>query len=567
MAGPWEAYQTQPAAAKGPWTQYQPAEDAQAASDIMPPEIPAPRKTYGWAEVPGAAVSNLPKSALELGKGVVSAIAHPLDTLETLRQGIGGGAYNLLPEDAQKFVMSISSDPARLKKSIDTANAIGGMYKDRYGSIDALKRTLAEDPLSAAADLSTILGGGGAAAKLGGASKLGGALTKAGEFTNPVSLVTKPTEAFVNAKQAKLDRQQQLNAVRDRTLAAGQQAGYVVTPGSVSPTGANVITERLANKSQLEQLSSIHNQAVTDKLARKAVGLPETAELTSDAMKQIRKDEFKKGYEPVKQIGAVATDADYAADLNNVVAKFKGASASFPGAVPDEITNLVKAFKQGTFDSGDALAATEMLRSQARGNFKKGDTGLAKAQIAISTALENQIERKLAITNQTDLLNQFRNSRQRMAISHTIEDAIREGTGTVNPKKLASDVQSSKYLSGELKTAGEFANAFPRVSQSSANIGAPTGSLMGRVGAGAIGAGAGYMVGGVPGAALGASLGTQFAPEIVSSGLRNYLLSKTGQARIAPNYQQNFLMRNINDQTARNALIAAQAGQQNNLGK
>lgn len=526
--------------------------------------VPTGRRSYAAAEVPAAALSNLGGSAKRAAQGLGETIMHPLDTLETMRQAVGGGAYNLLPEDAQKFVMGISSDPERLKKSIATANAIGGVYKDRYGDWEAIKRTVAEDPIGAATDLSTILTGGGAAATKLGAVKTGAALGKAAEFTNPVSAITKPANMMVEARQAGLNKQQQLNAVRDQTLAAGQQAGYVVTPGSVSPTGANIMSERMAGKTQLEQLASVKNQATTDKLARKAAGIPETAPLTSDTMKQIRAEEFKKGYEPIEQLGQIKTDPRYITDLNNVAAKFKGPSASFPNAVPDSVTKLIDAFKQGDFAAGDAVAATRMLREQAKGNFAKGDKGLGKAQLAISDALENQIERSIP---NPDMLDQFKASRRRMAISHTIEDAIRQGTGTIDPKKLARDIQKGKYFSGDLKTAAEFSNTFPRVSQSSASIGAPTGSVLGRGAAGLTGAGLGYLLGGTPGAAAGVTLGTQFAPEAVSSGLRNYLLSKTGQARIAPNYEQNFLLRNINDQAARNAMLASQAGQQNKLGR
>ena len=54
MAGPWEQYQQPAAAASGPWEQYQ-----QPA--VAPSEIPAPRKSYALADVPGAALENAPK--------------------------------------------------------------------------------------------------------------------------------------------------------------------------------------------------------------------------------------------------------------------------------------------------------------------------------------------------------------------------------------------------------------------------------------------------------------------------------------------------------------------------
>jgi hypothetical protein len=65
------------------------------------------------------------------------------------------------------------------------------MYKDRYGSYDAIKRTFAEDPVAAASDLSTILSGGAAAtARVAPAVSKG--LATGATFTNPAALITKP---------------------------------------------------------------------------------------------------------------------------------------------------------------------------------------------------------------------------------------------------------------------------------------------------------------------------------------------------------------------------------------
>ena len=317
--------------------------------------------------------------------------------------------------------------------------------------------------------------------------------------------------------------------MRDATLRAGQQEGYVATPGSVSPTGKNIIAERMAGKTHLEQLGSVQNQTVTDKLARRAAGLPETAPLTSATMQDIRKAEYAKGYEPIKQIGEIKTDPAFLDDLIAVESKYAGAGASFPGAVPEDVTRLIKNFTVDKFNSKDAIEVTRTLREQAKGNFRKGDDALAKAQIDVSSALENQIERSLAASNNpkaADMLEQFRLSRQRMAISHTIEDAIKEGSGSVVAAKLARDLQSGKYVSGDIKTIAEFTNLFPRVSQTPSQIGAPgAGTMLGRSLGGGAGALAGFIAsGGSPTAAgFGAAVGAA-APEMVSAGMRNYLL-------------------------------------------
>tara|TARA_R110002126_G_scaffold124123_1_gene265958 strand:- start:8 stop:1783 length:1776 start_codon:yes stop_codon:yes gene_type:complete len=530
--------------------------------------IPTARKSYGLMEVPSEAISNVPASAKRFATGLYEAVTSPIQTAKGVLDIGAGALQKVLPEGAVNFINQFEGNPAAATRAVEAANAVGGMFKDRYGSYEGIKRTLAEDPVGAVADLSTLLTGGSmATARV--APSVSKTLQTASVATNPLSLVTKPAQAALAAKESmfpsQLSKQQELNAVRDATLRAAQQEGYVVTPGSVSPTGKNIISERIAGKTHLEQLASVQNETVTNKLARRAAGLPENAPLTSATMQDIRKVEYAKGYEPVKQIGEIKTDPAFLDDLISVESKYAGAGASFPGAVPEDVTRLIKNFTVDKFTSKDAIEVTRTLREQAKGNFRKGDDALAKAQIDISNALENQIERSLTASNSAnaaDILEQFRLSRQRMAVSHTIEDAIKEGGGSVIAAKLARDIQSGKYVSGDIKTIAEFANVFPRVTQTSSQIGAPgAGTVLGRSLGGAGGAAAGFSMGGPTGMGIGGAIGA-LAPEMVSAGMRNYLLSGKGQANMLPNYSP-LASRLTSDEAARNALLMQQANQQN----
>jgi hypothetical protein len=530
------------------------------AAPAMSSGVPSPRRSYGAMEVPGAAISNIPASAKRFAGGLYEAITSPVQTLKAAADVAAGTLQNVLPEKVVAFVNQFDADPEASRRAVEMANAAGGMLKDRYGSYEGIKRTLAEDPVGAAADLSTLLTGG-AAVTSRVAPAVSSALKTAAVATNPLSVVTKPAQAALAAKEkffpSALTKQQKMNAVRDATLRAAQGEGYVATPGSVSPTGANVLSERMAGKTHLEQLASVQNQIVTDKLARRAVGIADTAPLTSDAMKDIRKAEYTKGYEPIKNLGPIKTDNAYLDDLINLEATYTGPGGSFPGAVPETVSNLVKIFTADKFDAKDAVKVTQTLREQAKSNFFKGDNDLAKAQIGISNALENQIERSLTATQRPDaakLLEQFRLSRQRMAVSHTIEDAIKEGSGTVMASKLARDIQSGKYVSGDVKTIAEFANVFPRVMQAPSQIGTPSaGSVLGRSLSGGAGAAAGFAVGGYPGMGFGGAAGA-IAPEMMSAGMRNYLLSPMGQRGLIPNYSP-MASRLTSDEAARNALM------------
>jgi hypothetical protein len=531
--------------------------------------VPGPRKNYGLSEVPGQAVANLPASAKKFAGGLYEAVTNPIQTVMGVLDVGAGALQKVLPDSAVNFINQFEGNPNAAVRAVEAANAVGGMYKDRYGSYEGIKRTLAEDPVGAAADLSTLLTGGSMATSriAPGVSQ---SLQTASVATNPLSTVTKPAQAVLAAKEQilpnALAKQQQLNTVRDATLRAAQQEGYVATPGSVSPTGKNIIAERMAGKTNLEQLASVQNQAVTDKLSRRAVGISDTAPLTTDNMRQIRVEEYAKGYEPIKKLGQIKTDTAFLDDLINVESKYTGAAGSFPEAIPEQVTNLVKNFTKDKFDAGDAVDVTRKLREQAKADFKRGENDLGMARVSVSNALENQIERALASANRSDaanLLEQFRTSRQRMAISHTIEDAIKEGGGSVIASKLARDIQSGKYVSGDIKTIAEFANVFPRVSQTPSQIGAPgAGTVLGRSLSGGAGAAAGFAIGGPTGAGFGGALGA-IAPEMVSAGMRNYLLSPTAQRNMLPNYSP-FASRLTSDEAARNALLMQQANEQRN---
>jgi hypothetical protein len=69
-------------------------------------------------------------------------------------------------------------------------------------------------------------------------------------------------------------------------------------------------------------------------------------------------------------------------------------------------------------------------------------------------------------------------------------------------------------------------------------------------------------MGGPTGAGFGGAVGA-IAPEMVSAGMRNYLLSGTAQRNMLPNYSP-LASRLTSDEAARNALLMQQANQQRN---
>lgn len=185
---PFAQFAAQPQApAANPFEQFAPA----AATG----GIPGPRRGYSLTEVPVEAVKNLPESAGKFVGGVVQAVTSPVQTLTGILDAGAGALRNALPQGVVNFIDKFDTNPEATQRAVQTANAIGGMYKDRYGSYEGIKRTFAEDPVGAAADLSTLLTGGGAAATKLGATQTGAAMSRAGAAINPMRPIAPVIEA------------------------------------------------------------------------------------------------------------------------------------------------------------------------------------------------------------------------------------------------------------------------------------------------------------------------------------------------------------------------------------
>jgi hypothetical protein len=370
------------------------------------------------------------------------------------------------------------------------------------------------------------------------------------------------TATAARARQVQLDMQRSQDAVRNLTIRAGQQEGLVTTPGSVTPSGQNVLLERIAGKTGLQQRAGVQNQPEIDRLARRAVQLPADGDLTRASMQNIRQQEYQTRYVPVTRIGPISTDTAFTQALDDVLAAYTGPGRSFPNAIPRPVTDLVNSYRVGQFNSGDAVGATRTLRAASSANMARGDNELGLAQRAISNALEDQIERALQTAGQPNILNGFRAARQRMAISHSIEDAIVEAGGSVNAIKLANDLQiRGRYFSGDLDLIARFANISRHTMAPPGARGTPdAGGMLGTSLGGGAGALMGNLFGGMPGASIGAMAGA-LAPRAAQLAAQQYLLSPTGQSRAIPSYNANAPMSPM----LRNALIGLPVAQENNL--
>lgn len=143
--------------------------------------IGAPTPERQWSDVPGEALSNVIPSAGKFASGAIQPLLHPVKTMEGISR-VARGALGINKEEQQ------------------TWDATKQFFVDRYGSEEALKKTIATDPVGFAADVSTILTAGGSlAGKAPGLlGKVGTGLSTAGEWTNPATIPLKAGAAVAN---------------------------------------------------------------------------------------------------------------------------------------------------------------------------------------------------------------------------------------------------------------------------------------------------------------------------------------------------------------------------------
>lgn len=249
-------------------------------------------------------------------------------------------------------------------------------------------------------------------------------------------------------------------------LANAQKAGYVVPPTTSNPTALNRVLEGIAGKLTTAQQASAQNMGVTNRLAARSLGLPEDQPITLEAIRQVRQA-AAQGYEAIRGAGQIIKDAQFTDDLAKITARFRGAAKDYPGLGSSEVDDIVKAIDVDSAGADSTVDAIAILRERADDAFASGKGSLGKAYKDASRALENLIERNLQGRGKegADILQRFRDARQLIAKTYSVEKAVNPGTGNVSATKLGQQLGRGKPLSGDLKAAGEFSQAFPKAAR------------------------------------------------------------------------------------------------------
>ena len=147
----------------------------------------APKKR-SWKDVAGESFTNIPKSAAALATSVYDVVTDPIQAVRGMGQLIVGGTEKIMGEP---YFDTASGRTVREQGRAALTGA-KDYLTGRVGSEEAIKNTLATDPVGVAADLSLLLtGGGGLAARTPMLSRAAPTLRTAANITDPLYLAGK----------------------------------------------------------------------------------------------------------------------------------------------------------------------------------------------------------------------------------------------------------------------------------------------------------------------------------------------------------------------------------------
>lgn len=438
MAGPWEKYQAAEAkpAAGAPWEKYVQAAPAAAYDPVQ--------ETLNKSGTAGVL-----DTALALGTGAVAA---PIAGVA----GILQGARNLI----SPALPSVRQEDKRLSAADVVEKVQNAMqYEPRTGMGKAITSTIAY-PFQKLADLGDAAGG--ATANATNSPAVGAGVNTA---LQSVPLLLGRVPKIAERMPTKLQ------TTVDQAAVKAQEAGYKLPPTQVNDSFWNKLVEGMAGKIKTGQDLSIGNQQVTNGLVKKALGVADDAPLNTETLVQIRRD-AGQAYERVRNSGRVTASEGYGEALDKIAAPFERASKDFPEGARTDIIDAVKAARKKEFDAGSAVDQIGIWRDKADAAYAGKDKKLGKAYRSIADAMEEELGRHLEATGVGgEALDAFRNARQTIARTYTVEKHL-QPDGNVNARGLAADIKrSGGRISGELRTAGDFAANFKKAAQLPSSIG------------------------------------------------------------------------------------------------
>jgi ribosomal protein S19E (S16A) len=258
-------------------------------------------KPMSISEMASQAAQNIQPSAIEYAKNIVQPIIHPIDTAQNLYSlGKGLGAKGMLAAfDAMGRPVTPEAR-AEVENLAAPATAVGEHFAGRYGGVENIKRTVAQDPVGTLGDLSMILSAGGTAG-----SRLPGMLGRAGEVVAATGAAIDPLSAAGSAVKTAYTggrvpftninvpgAESAISTLLGRTTGAGAEA--VRAAGTAGLEGNQAFTQNLRGNVPFSDVVDMAKQGVSSLKEERGAAYRE-------GMQGVNTDKSILDYNPINQ--------------------------------------------------------------------------------------------------------------------------------------------------------------------------------------------------------------------------------------------------------------------------
>jgi hypothetical protein len=474
------------------------------------------KESTPWSDVLTRAYANIPSSALEFGKGIYHAATNPLDTIEGIARLAVGAGHSLKPEHIASWIDHSDWNPEDLAKSVETAKAVGNIYKNRYGSSEGFKEAVATDPVGVASDVAAILSGGSSlASKAGVIEKAANLAEKAGvpekamQIANTVAENVNPVTAATNTVSAVgKPLLGSLTGVGSENIANAAKSGFTGDTSFVNQMRGNApmnapLDAARANLAKMhENRSNAYRSGMTDITGDKSVlsfndidsalqkakdsisfkgkakddiALQNLDELSKEinAWRNLNPAEYHtpEGLDALKQrIGAITNRIPYEEANSNRI------GGNIYNSVKDTISAQAPKYAQVMSDYHEASdTIKEIEKALSLGNKASADTAMRKLQSITRNNVSTNYGQRLTLAQQLEqeggrpfinaLSGQAMSSPVARGLAGTVENASTLA-GLVNPAFWATIPFQTPRLVGEaLYAGGRGAKAISKLSE------------------------------------------------------------------------------------------------------
>jgi len=346
------------------------------------------QKTMTAGQVVKESLFNIPSSALQFGKDIVTPILDPIGTVKSLGQ-LGAGIVQL----------AIPGEQANEKQ----AKAVGEYFANRYGGFENLKKTIAEDPVGFLGDASIILtGGAGIAGKIGPLTKTAEKVKSIGQAIDP--LTGKVTQTLIGAP---------ISAALGLTTGAGREAvSEAYRAGAAGGEKAKEFKGAMRQKDSLEGIVSEAKKGVSEMASKRKSEYLESMEGIKASQKKVNFDPIKKDISNIRKEfefkGETTLDASGLKKLDEIEEAVNTWAKNDDfhtveglDALKKKIDNLMPEADTFGKTAGKGASVVNKARTAINNKIKQASPDYAKTMKAYEEAinLEKEIRQSLSLGN------------------------------------------------------------------------------------------------------------------------------------------------------------------------